>query len=89
MHLFVHTLIDNAAKSTWTLIMKPVRPDLSDAELNCLALISNGTEIGEIAMSLSLSFHAVQLYLAMAARKLDATNPTHAVARAMRLGLID
>ena len=69
--------------------MKPVRHDLSDAELNCLALISNGVEIVEIATSLSLSFQAVQLYLAMAARKLDAANTPHAVARAIRLGLID
>lgn len=68
---------------------KSSKNDLTKRELNCLSWIADGKTNGEIARSLGLSEHVVVLYLASAIGKLGAANRTHAVAKAIRLGLLD
>lgn len=65
------------------------RPLLSRRELECLRLTSEGQTSEEIASGLGLSIHTANQYLANACQKLDAVNRMHAVAKALRLGLID
>lgn len=64
-------------------------PLISRRELECLRLTARGLTSEEIAASLGLSIHTANQYLANTAQKLDAVNRMHAVAKAMRLGLID
>lgn len=61
---------------------------LSVRERECLTWTSEGKTSEEIAIILELSVHTVNHYLTSAARKLNAVNRLHAVARAMRLGLL-
>lgn len=65
------------------------RPNISKREMECLRLTANGFTSEEIAERLGLSVHTANQYLASTARKLDATNRIHAVAKAIRLGLIE
>ncbi|MDP3898628.1 MAG: helix-turn-helix transcriptional regulator [Mesorhizobium sp.] len=62
---------------------------LSKRELECLRLTAAGRTSEDIARILGLSAHTANQYLTAAAAKLDAVNRMHAVAKAMRLGLID
>lgn len=61
---------------------------LSIRERECLTWTAEGKTSEEIAIILELSVHTVNHYLTSAARKLNAVNRLHAVARAMRLGLL-
>ncbi len=61
---------------------------LSARERECLTWTAEGKTSEEIAIILELSVHTVNHYLTSAARKLNAVNRLHAVARAMRLGLL-
>lgn len=63
-------------------------PAMSNRELDCLRLTADGKTSEEIAAMLGLSMHTAIQYLAGAAQKLDAVSRTHAVAKALRLGLI-
>lgn len=65
------------------------RPNISKREMECLRLTANGLTSEEIAERLGLSVHTANQYLASTAQKLDATNRIHAVAKAIRLGLIE
>jgi DNA-binding CsgD family transcriptional regulator len=65
------------------------KPKISRRELECLRLTARGLTSDEIATRLGLSVHTANQYLANTAQKLDAVNRMHAVAKAMRLGLID
>lgn len=65
------------------------RPNLTRREMECLRLTAGGLTSEEIAQRLGLSAHTANQYLASTAQKLDATNRIHAVAKAIRLGLID
>ncbi|WP_274425745.1 helix-turn-helix transcriptional regulator [Chelativorans sp. YIM 93263] len=64
-------------------------PAMSRRELQCLKLTANGLTSDDIAEELGLSVHTANQYLANAAQKLNATNRIHAVAKALREGLID
>lgn len=61
---------------------------LSTRELEVLDLASRGETAKEIALHLSLSVETVNTLLARARRKLGATRTTHAVALAIRMGLL-
>lgn len=64
-------------------------PSISRRERECLKLAANGCTSEEIAKALRLSVHTANQYLTNSAQKLDAMNRVHAVAKALRLGLID
>ena len=70
---------------------RPLRetPSLAKRELECIRLAADGLTSEGIAVALGLSLHTANQYLAEAARKLNANGRMHAVARALRLGLID
>jgi DNA-binding CsgD family transcriptional regulator len=65
------------------------QPRISTREQACLAWTAEGKTSEEIGIILELSPHTVNHYLGSAARKLGATNRMHAVAKALRLGLIE
>jgi DNA-binding CsgD family transcriptional regulator len=62
---------------------------ISKRELECLSLTANGLTSEEIAAELGLSVHTANQYLTNTTQKLNAVNRMHAVAKALRLGLID
>lgn len=62
---------------------------ISRRELECLRLTAAGRTSEDIARILGLSVHTANQYLTSAAAKLDAVNRMHAVAKAMRSGLIE
>lgn len=64
-------------------------PAVSRRELECLKLTANGHTSEEIAARLKLSVHTANQYLTNAVQKLNAVNRMHAVAKALRLGLIE
>lgn len=61
---------------------------LSDREREVLQRAGSGKTNDEIATLLAISERTVRVYLDTARHKLNATNRTHAVARALGLGLI-
>jgi LuxR family transcriptional regulator len=64
-----------------------MRP-LEAVELEALALFASGKSAEEIAITLGVSKSMAMHYLRVAARKLGARNRVHAVAIAVRKGLI-
>ena len=64
-------------------------PAMSKREIECLRLTANGFTSEEIATALGLSVHTANQYLASSGHKLNAVNRIHAVAKALRAGLID
>jgi len=64
-----------------------MRP-LDDAELKALSLFAGGKTADEMAVALGVSKSMAMHYLRVAARKLGARNRVHAVAIAIRKGLI-
>ena len=64
-------------------------PSMSRREIECLKLTSRGYTSEEIAKQLKLSVHTANQYLTQTTQKLNAVNRMHAVAKALRLGLID
>ncbi len=64
-------------------------PSVSKRELECLKLTANGYTSEEIARLLKLSVHTANQYLTNTAQKLNAVNRMHAVAKALRMGLIE
>jgi DNA-binding CsgD family transcriptional regulator len=62
---------------------------ISRRELECLKLTANGYTSEEIARLLKLSVHTANQYLTQSAQKLNAVSRTQAVAKALRLGLIE
>lgn len=85
-HLSVARLFNDICR----LRMSPARGlPVSKRELECLRLAARGLTSDEIAAQLGLSVHTANQYLANTTQKLDAVNRMHAVAKAMRLGLID
>jgi DNA-binding CsgD family transcriptional regulator len=64
-------------------------PSISKRELECLKLTANGYTSEEIARLLKLSVHTANEYLTNTTQKLDAVNRMHAVAKALRMGLIE
>lgn len=64
-------------------------PAISKREIECLKLTANGYTSEDIARTLKLSVHTANQYLSNTTQKLDAVNRMHAVAKALRLGLIE
>jgi DNA-binding CsgD family transcriptional regulator len=64
-------------------------PSTSKRELECLRLTADGLTSEDIAAALGLSVHTANQYLSNSTHKLNAVNRTHAVAKALRCGLID
>lgn len=65
------------------------RPPMSKREIECLRLTANGHTSDAIATTLGLSVHTANQYLINSTHKLNAVNRIHAVAKALRIGLID
>src|SRR5690606_22053097 len=64
-------------------------PPVSKREIECLRLTANGLTSDDIASALGLSVHTANQYLTNSTHKLNAVNRIHAVAKALRSGLID
>lgn len=64
-------------------------PPMSKRELQCLRLTAEGNTSEAIAAKLGLSVHTANQYLTATTQKLNAVSRTHAVAKALRLGLLD
>lgn len=64
-------------------------PPMSRREIECLKLTANGRTSEEIAATLGLSVHTATQHLTKSTQKLNAVNRIHAVAKALRLRLID
>ena len=62
---------------------------LSARELGVLARVAEGMTNGEIAAELGIASDTVKTHLARVQEKLHARDRTHAVARALRMGLFD
>lgn len=62
---------------------------LTERELTCLRLAAEGGTAGEIALLAGVGERTVNFHMANAIEKLGAANKTHAVALALRLGLLD
>jgi len=62
---------------------------LSTRERECLQWTASGKTSQEIATILDLSEHTVNHYLSAACQKLGAVNRSHAVAKALRSGVLD
>lgn len=88
IHASCHALFDELPE---TMPEREVssQPAISRREMQCLKLTANGLTSEEIALELGLSVHTANRYLANATQKLNATNRIHAVANALREGLID
>lgn len=67
----------------------PVTGTLTSRESECLGFAADGKTAWEIGRILDLSENTVASHLAAATRKLGAATRTHAVAEALRRGLID
>jgi DNA-binding CsgD family transcriptional regulator len=65
-----------------------VNAGITRRERQCLGLTARGMTAGEIAESLGLSEHTVNAHMRNVSAKLGTTNRAHAIAEAMRLGLI-
>lgn len=61
---------------------------LSPREVDALTLLAMGYSRAQAAESLSISEHTLRVYIESARLKLGALNTTHAVARALTLGLL-
>jgi DNA-binding CsgD family transcriptional regulator len=62
---------------------------LEPTELEALKLFANGKTADEMAAALAMSKGMAQYYLRVAARKLGARNRVHAVALAVKMGLVN
>ncbi|TAN02420.1 MAG: LuxR family transcriptional regulator [Rhizobiaceae bacterium] len=62
---------------------------LSKRERECLSLTANGHTSEEIAAILGLSVHTTNQHVGHIMEKLNATSRMHAVAKALRMGLIE
>jgi DNA-binding NarL/FixJ family response regulator len=68
---------------------QPQTPLLSTREFQVLELLRDGCSIPQVGNRLHLSLSTAKTYVARLYDKLDATNRTEAVTRALRLGLLD
>lgn len=67
----------------------PIRELFTTREIECLRWCSMGKTSAEIAVIVGLSEHTVNHDLIATAKKLECTNRVHAVANALRHGLIN
>ena len=78
-----------ASTPTRSSARKLLMRSISKRELECLKLTANGNTSEEIARLLKLSVHTANQYLTQSTQKLNAVNRNQAVAKALRLGLIE
>jgi DNA-binding CsgD family transcriptional regulator len=67
----------------------PLRGPLSRRQLEVLSLVATGADLQQIADELTISPATVRTHIANAHRKLGTRNRAHAVATALRRGIID
>jgi DNA-binding CsgD family transcriptional regulator len=65
------------------------KTSMTPREVECLKLTAEGYTSDQIAQVLGLSVHTANQYLTNCTQKLDAVNRAHAVAKAIKVGLID
>ena len=87
LHLLGHTM-HNTVLRLEGVEASPASPLLSGREKNVLQLSAAGKTTAQVASSLEIAERTVRVYLDTARHKLGATNRTHAVAKALSLGLI-
>lgn len=87
VHASCHALFADVARQHP--LTSATLPSMSKREIECLRLTANGFTSDDIAASLGLSVHTANQYLTSSAQKLNAVNRIHAVAKALRAGLID
>ncbi|MEP5758017.1 MAG: LuxR family transcriptional regulator [Litoreibacter sp.] len=63
-------------------------PSLSPREISAMTLLAKGLSRAQSAKTMTISEHTLRVYIEAARHKLGAINTTHAVARALALGLI-
>lgn len=63
-------------------------PSLSPREMSAISLLARGRSRAQAAIEMSISEHTLRVYIESARHKLGALNTTHAVARALSIGLI-
>lgn len=63
-------------------------PSLSPRELAAMRCLARGMSRGQAAADMGISEHTLRVYIESARHKLGALNTTHAVARALSIGLI-
>ncbi|MFY0692353.1 MAG: LuxR family transcriptional regulator [Paracoccaceae bacterium] len=63
-------------------------PTLSPRELSAMTLLAKGRSRAQAADEMNISEHTLRVYIEAARHKLGAMNTTHAVARALAIGLI-
>jgi LuxR family transcriptional regulator, quorum-sensing system regulator BjaR1 len=82
-----------AAHELFTQLVRGAAPGLAMGltvkEIDCLRWTAEGKTSSEIAAIIKLSEHTVNHYLIAAARKLDCVNRVQAVAKALRMGLLE
>ncbi len=67
----------------------PKNLTISKREKECLTWTAQGKTSYEISIILKLSEHTINNYISNACRRLDAANKSHAVAKAIMMGMID
>lgn len=87
--LHIRCFVLFAAVAHLRLVQSGAVPQMTKRELDCLRLTADGNTSDEIARALGLSKHTADQYLAATSQKLNAMNRMHAVAKALRLGLIE
>ena len=96
MSLTAEQMVDTHARCFWlfhavaALSAMPERQtNMTPRETECLKLTAEGYTSDQIAGALNLSPHTANQYLTNCTQKLNAVNRAHAVAKAIRAGLID
>jgi DNA-binding CsgD family transcriptional regulator len=64
------------------------KPSLSPRELSAMTLLAKGLSRAQASDAMTISEHTLRVYIEAARHKLGAINTTHAVARALAIGLI-
>lgn len=86
--LAAHYVNQRARRITNEASAIPPYPALSPRERDALTLLALGYSRAQAAESLKISEHTLRVYIEGARHKLGAMNTTHAVARAVALGLL-
>lgn len=87
LHLLSLYAFNHASLLTYDTTTAP--PQLTPRELECLGWAAHGKTNSEIGTILSISESTVAGYVIAVCQKLNASNKVHAVAKGLRLGLLD
>lgn len=85
-HVFHNTITDQGYADQVDVAVQQI---LSPRECECLSWVALGKTSPEIAVILERSVETVRLHIKNAMLKLDASTRTHAVAKAVRLGVLE